>query len=97
MRALARLIELGPYKDREELWPEWELNPRPSSLFTAAPPTELQGQAGAGRGNWRCQVHANEYVQVQGRVTFLQTLAVYHLYLNKFIERQGQTYQEFSV
>ena len=26
------------------------MNPRPSSLITAAPPTELQGQTGAGRG-----------------------------------------------
>ena len=45
--ALALLMELGPHKDREKLWPGWELNPRPSSLITAALPTELQGQTGA--------------------------------------------------
>ena len=32
---------------------------------------------GAGREKWRCPIHGNEYVQVQGRVTFLQTLAVF--------------------
>ena len=49
---------------------------RSSGLITAAPPTELQSQAGAGRGILRCQIHSNECVQVQGRVRFLQTLAV---------------------
>ena len=47
MWALALLIELGPHKDRLKLWTRWELNPRPSGLITAAPPTELQGQTGA--------------------------------------------------
>ena len=63
-------MELGPPKDREKLWPGWELNPRPSGLITATPPTVLQGQTGAGCGSWRCQVQGNEYVQVQGRVSF---------------------------
>ena len=27
---LTLLMELGPQKDREKLWPGWELNPRPS-------------------------------------------------------------------
>ena len=27
---LALLMEMGPYKDREKLWPGWELNPQPS-------------------------------------------------------------------
>ena len=76
MWVLALLMEMGLHKDREKLWPGWEMNPRPSGLITASPPTELQGQTGAGRGNWRCQIHSNEYVQVQGRVRFLQTLAV---------------------
>ena len=40
----------------------------------AAPPTELQGQTGAGRGKWRCQLHGNEYVHVQGRVTFMTSV-----------------------
>ena len=47
-------MEMGPHKDREKLWPGWELNPRPSGQISAAPPTEPQGQTGAGRGNWRC-------------------------------------------
>ena len=47
-------LELGPHKDREKLLPGWELNKRPSGLIIAAPPTELQGQTGAGRGKWRC-------------------------------------------
>ena len=54
MWALALQMEMGPHKDRGKLWPGWELNPRPSGLFTAAPPTELQGQTGAGRWKWRC-------------------------------------------
>ena len=33
------------------------LNPRLSGLITAAPPTELQGQTGAGRGKCRSQFH----------------------------------------
>ena len=37
-----------------KLWPGWELNPRPSGLISAVPPTELQSQTGAGRGKWRC-------------------------------------------
>ena len=53
---------MGPHKDRGKLWPGWDLNPRPSGLITAAPPTELQGQTGAGRGKWRCKWHGNEYV-----------------------------------
>ena len=24
------VLELGPHKDREKLWPGWDLNPRPS-------------------------------------------------------------------
>ena len=52
--ALALQMEMGPHKDRGKLWPGWELNPRPSGLITAVPPTELQGQTGAGRGKWRC-------------------------------------------
>ena len=67
MWALALLMELGPHKDRGKLWPGWELNSRPSGLITAAPPTETQGQTGAGRGNWRCQFHGNEYVQLSTR------------------------------
>ena len=31
--ALALLIEMGPLKDREKLWPGWELNPRPSNYL----------------------------------------------------------------
>ena len=54
MWALAVQMEMGPHKDRWKLWPGWDLNPRPSSLITAAPPTGLQGQTGAGRGKWRC-------------------------------------------
>ena len=27
-------------------------------------------------GNWRCLSHGNEYVQVQGGITFFQTLAM---------------------
>ena len=50
--------------------------PRPSGQITAALPTEPQGQTRAGRANLRCQCHGNEYAQVQGRVTFLQTLAL---------------------
>ena len=46
MWALALQMEMGPHKDRGKLWPGWELNPRPSGLITAAPPTELQGQTG---------------------------------------------------
>ena len=69
-------MELGPHQDREKLWPGWELNPRPSGLNTAALPTELQGQTGAGLGNWRCKIHGSEYVQVQGKGTLLQTLAM---------------------
>ena len=38
--------------------------------------TELQGQTGAGRGNRRRQSHGNEHAQAQGKVTFIQTLAV---------------------
>ena len=41
---LALLMELGPHEDKE-------LNPRPSGLITAAPPTELLCQTGGGRGN----------------------------------------------
>ena len=44
MWALALQMEMGPHKDRAKLWPGWDLNPRPWSLITAAPPTELQGQ-----------------------------------------------------
>ena len=73
MWALALLMELGSHKDSEKLWPGWELNPRPSGLITAALPTELKGQTGTGRGNWRCQIHGNEHVQVQGSGTLLQT------------------------
>ena len=51
--------------------------PRPSGQIPAAPPTEPQGQTGAGRGKWRCQSHGNEHVQVQGKATVTQTLAVY--------------------
>ena len=51
---------LGPHKDREKLWPGWELNPRPSGLITVAPPTELEGQMRGAFGNWRSQVHGNE-------------------------------------
>ena len=65
MCALALLMEMGPHKNREKLWPEWELNPRPSGKITAALPTERQSQTGAGRGNWRCQFYGNEYEQVQ--------------------------------
>ena len=60
-------MELGPHKDRGKLWPGWDLNSRPSGLITTAPPTETQGQTGAGRGNWRCQFHGNEYVQLSTR------------------------------
>jgi len=67
MWALALLMELGPHKDRGKLWPGWELNSRPSGWITAAPPTETQSQTGAGRGNWRCQFHGNEYVQLSTR------------------------------
>ena len=74
MWALALLIELGPHKDRGKLWPGWELYPQPLGLITAAPPTELQGQTGASRGRWRCQLHGNEYVQVQGRVMFIANI-----------------------
>ena len=52
-------------KDRGKPWPGWELNPRPSGLITAAPPTELQGQTGAGCGKWRCLWHGNEYVDTR--------------------------------
>ena len=38
------------YPSFEQLGPGWELNPQPSCLITAAPPTELQRQTGAGRG-----------------------------------------------
>ena len=50
------LIVYYNYKERlrGKLWPGWDLNTRPSSLITAAPPTELQSQTGAGRGKWRC-------------------------------------------
>ena len=41
MWALALLMEMGPHKDREKLWPGWELNPRPSGQISAALPTEL--------------------------------------------------------
>ena len=41
----------GPTQEQEELWQGWELNPRHSGYNTASLPTELQGQAGAGRGN----------------------------------------------
>ena len=47
------------------------MSPEMHCLITAAPPTELQGQTGAGRGKRKCQLHGNEYVQVQGRVTFI--------------------------
>ena len=70
MWVLALLMELGPHKDRGKLLPGWELNPRPWGLIPVAPPTELQGQMGAGHGKWRCQLHGNEYV-VQWRVTFI--------------------------
>ena len=33
-----------PLKDREKLWPEWELNP---GYITTALPTELQGKIGS--------------------------------------------------
>ena len=26
------VLELGPHKDREKLWPGWDLNPRPSDF-----------------------------------------------------------------
>ena len=39
-----QVLELGPHKEREKLWPGWGVNPRPSGEITAAPPTELQGQ-----------------------------------------------------
>ena len=73
--ALALLMELDPHKDRAKFWQGWR-------LITAAISTELQCQTGAGRRNWICQVHGN--IQVQGRVTLLQTLALEHLYLNRF-------------
>ena len=38
------VLELGPHKDKEKLWPGWDLNLRPSDEITDAPPTELQGQ-----------------------------------------------------
>ena len=56
MWALALLMEMGPHKDREKLWPGWELNPRPSGLIIAALPTELQSQTGAGRVKGRAKV-----------------------------------------
>ena len=56
MWVFALLMELGPYEDREKLWPGWELNPLPTDLITAALPTELLGQVGAGRGKWRFEI-----------------------------------------
>ena len=76
MGALALLMELASHRDRKKLRAGWELNPQLSGYITAALPIELQGQTGAGRGNWRCQIDGNEYVQVQRRVTFLKTLAM---------------------
>ena len=74
MWALALLMKLGPHKDRGKLWPGWELSPRPSDFITAALRSsykvELQGQTQVDRGKWRCQLHGNEYVEEQGRVTF---------------------------
>jgi len=67
MASRARMV-FGTLKKRA---PGWDFNPRPSGLITAAPPTELQGQTGAARGKWRCQLHGNEHVQVQGWVTFI--------------------------
>ena len=32
---------MDPHKDREKLWPGWELNPRPSGSITAAQPSDL--------------------------------------------------------
>ena len=76
MWAFAQLMELGPHKAKEKLWPGWEINRRPSGLIPIAPSTELQGQMGAGRGNRRCLVHGNECVQVQRIIMFVQILAV---------------------
>ena len=56
MWALALQMEMGRHKDWGRLWPGWELNPRLSGLITTAPPTELQGQTGAGRGKWRFSI-----------------------------------------
>ena len=72
MWALALLMELGPHKDREnsDRGGNWTHDLR-VCMITAAPPTELQGQAGAGRADWRCQVHGNEYVQVHTTQPFL--------------------------
>ena len=53
-----------------------EIEPKTFGFDHHCPLTELQGQTGAGRGNWRCEIHGNEYVQVQGSVKFLQTLVV---------------------
>ena len=71
MWALALQMEMGPHKDRGKLWPGWELNPRHSGLITTAPPTELQGQTGAGRGKWRCKWHGNT-IYLTGWYTAIQ-------------------------
>ena len=55
------------------------MNPRPSSLITAAPPTELQGQTGAGRGKW----HGNEYVDTRKGYVGLATHGRVALILRK--------------
>ena len=50
----------------------WELNPQASGLITAAPPTQLQGQTRAGRGNCTAM---NMYKYKEG-LRLLQRLAV---------------------
>ena len=79
-------MALGPHKHREKLWPGWDTPP--SGLIIGAPPTELQGQTGAGRGNWRRQVHGNEYVQEKGIFFFF--------YLNNSLSKQTITLLRIS-
>ena len=86
-------MALGPHKHREKVWPGWDTPP--SGLITGAPPTELQGQTGAGRGNWRrqfhgiiSQVHGNEYVQEKGIFFFF--------YLSNSLSKQTITLLRIS-
>ena len=69
-------MDLGPHKDREKLWPGRELNPWPSIrsplLYWLSYKVEREQVVGIEDVNF----DGNEYVQAQGRVMFLQTLAV---------------------
>ena len=75
---------IGPTQGQRKLWPGWELNPPPSGLITATPLTELQGQTGTGRGKWRCQLPGNEYIQVQGWVTFITNVGRVALHITLY-------------